>query len=259
MSRKPSLAATAILLLFPLPSSADIVTVTVTGTVAPVIWDGSTFVVAPLIDHTGIFGPGGASLTGDAFMAVWTMNTNCACNFITSDEVAGGSFYGSESPVLSSILTIQGHSVNFGPGIYGVMQVYNNGPNHAPGYGSGTYQNVTVDPLAHIAMNTFVDSDTLAFSGFLNQPFSYVVNPLTDNTVHPFGIGGSFELGSLQGYFNVNTITLSNPTFAVPAPVLGAGMPGAILVWGAFLGWVRWRKAQPSTASEVRADLIPTR
>jgi hypothetical protein len=74
-----------------------------------------------LFDIAGVFG--GGSLTGDAFTAVWTISAPCpACTDSTVARVSGGSFYGTASPVVSAVLTIAGHSVVFGPGIYGVMQ-----------------------------------------------------------------------------------------------------------------------------------------
>jgi hypothetical protein len=53
-------------------ASADIVTVTVTGAIAPYQFDGQ-YHVAPVIDQTGIFGQPGADLAGDAFKLLWTV------------------------------------------------------------------------------------------------------------------------------------------------------------------------------------------
>jgi hypothetical protein len=65
------------------------------------------------IDHAGIFGPAGASLVGDAFTVNWTGNVDCSPDYCT-----GGSFYGTPNPVDDVVLTINGHSYDFGNGIY---------------------------------------------------------------------------------------------------------------------------------------------
>jgi hypothetical protein len=86
------------------------VTAVVTGTISANLpfLDG--------IDHAGIFGPAGASLVGDAFTVNWTGNVDCS-----PDYCAGGSFYGTPNPVDDVVLTINGHSYDFGNGIYGVF------------------------------------------------------------------------------------------------------------------------------------------
>jgi hypothetical protein len=83
-------------------ASADVVTVTVTGVVAPaVVFAGNTYGV----DGGGYFGPAGASLVGDPFTVTWT-GFNCNCG--------GTSTF---NPVLDATLTINGITFDFGPGL----------------------------------------------------------------------------------------------------------------------------------------------
>jgi hypothetical protein len=245
----PLCASLALLGLAP-KASADVVTVTVTGTVAPYQFDNDYF-IAPVVDYTGVFGQPGANLAGDPFTILWTVDTNCpACFANFPNQVAG---VGTGSPIVSAVLTIGGGSVIYGPGDYGIMFGYNNGSGNNT---SGFYVNVTVSP-GTAAVNSIVNSTTNNLPNSITQPFSYTLTPGIDNVTNGFPpnfIGGSFETpapgspicnpfcGVLAGYFYVSTITLDNPAFRVPGPIAGAGLPGLILASGGLLSW--WRRRQ---------------
>ena len=113
-------------MVFALPASADIVTVTVTGTVAPYTFDnprgwGSN----PLIDTAGIFGTPGDNLFGHPFSVIWTVNTHCSSCAHVSGSTPPGTQLGDlpVSPIQSAVLTINGSSVTYGSGEYGIMFV----------------------------------------------------------------------------------------------------------------------------------------
>src|SRR5215813_1930500 len=89
-------------ILFPLQASADIVTVTVTGTISMQTFQN----IFTGTDNAGYFGPAGASLFGDSFTVVWTFDTNCACANVSPSAISGGSLYGTPSPVVNAVLTL---------------------------------------------------------------------------------------------------------------------------------------------------------
>ena len=94
------------------------ITVTVTGIIAPAII-GPSYTTTYGIDFGGFFGPAGGNLAGDPFTVVWTGANDCNC--------AGTA--NSFNPVIDAVLTINGHSYDFGtgmlPGLFGFNDFYN--------------------------------------------------------------------------------------------------------------------------------------
>jgi hypothetical protein len=171
--------ASASLILFPLPVSADEITLTFTGTISPWTSIGGSppqFVIAPTIDSAGLFGPAGASLSNDPFTVVWQANSDCPlCGGFPNDGYMygpGGS--GGGMPITSATLTINGHSVAFGANGYVDATV-----NSSPGY---ILASMTVDPGSSVGLTTFIQNGAGNYvlpQGW--QSFTYTFNPKTDN------------------------------------------------------------------------------
>lgn len=223
------------LLLLSTTANADIVNLTVTGHIAPYTWNGG-YTSNPLVDN-GTFGQAGRNLFGDAFTAHWTINTGC----ITCDYVSG---YGVNNPIMSATLAINGVTVSYGTALYGVTYDYPEGSsydfNMRQRY-SAFYVNVT-ETSGQRAMNQFINSFAGSFPGDINQPFSYDLNPATDQLNTPLHLGGSFSYGGLAGYLFTEHIERTNPAFAVPGPIAGTGLPG-LLAAIALLAWRKIKKA----------------
>src|SRR5262245_4685876 len=95
-----ALAAVALLpALFGHSACADIVTVTVSGTIT----DG--------VDVTGAFGTPGSSVTGDSYVIVYTFDTSIGAT--SSTNASGGTSQNSLSPSLSTTVTINGQNFTF--------------------------------------------------------------------------------------------------------------------------------------------------
>lgn len=114
------LASASLSLGMTAPTHAD--TVIVEGTIAPYLWNGSSYYVAPLIDP-GIFAPAGTSLTGAAIHIVWN-----------------------DDPAVTAAVTIDGITVTLGPAT-GFFTPYANV--------SPTYQNITVRLVPNLAVDSY--------------------------------------------------------------------------------------------------------
>jgi hypothetical protein len=141
------------------------------------------------------------------------------------------------------VLTINNHTITYGPGTYDY--IFSNPP-----LGSSIDVNETGIP-GSVAMNTFVytPSDLLPYS--IITPFHYTVNHATDNLRFPNGLGGGFSWSGAQGYFLIDTISLTNldhpdtPLYVpIPGPIVGTGLPGLVLASVGLFWW--WRPRQKS-------------
>lgn len=221
------LAAASLCLAFANAASADIITVTVTGTVGQQYSE----------NYAGLFG--GGDLGGDAFTAVYRFDTSCNgnCFISNSSDAEGGSNAGDTSPLLSAVLTINNSNVTFSGGAYSEIQDRN----------GETYQNIS-DCTGCSYMDTVVVAAAAgAIPNSITTAFSYTVNPNTDYYDGTFGIEGSDGYIDTYGELLPTTVTLADAS-AVPGPIVGGGLPGLIMAGGGLLGWWRRKRKVPAAA-----------
>jgi PEP-CTERM motif len=235
-------AALIAILGFVSPASATIVQVTYWGTVS----SGS--------DQTGIFGPAGGSLDGDSYVAHYVFDTTQGYTYAspTNNYAYGGSTYENNSPLVSSSVTINGHTANIGGNYEGLIWglADSAGPAESQQYEYVEYYSESTNT------NTYThDYNYNVIYNDINTVPSSIIGPFTYHVA-----AGDTAYGLVSVYtYNYNTNSSDLDTYAELSPAgmtVGPAIPepstwAMMLLGFAGLGYAGYRRAKAGHATLV--------
>jgi hypothetical protein len=234
--KKKLLCSTVALLALGLASPAS-------ATIVNVVYKG---VVTSGYDFLGSFGPALGDLTGYDYKASYVFDTMKGISFSDSflNAVGGGSLFGSTSPVISAIVTINGYSVSVGGALHGYIVGYNNGnSNYQAHYASEfKYSNDVNDILIiNDKLINRIDGNG-ALQKSIYGPFVYHVlsSDIANGEVYIFH-GDVYA----YAYAKLTSLTVSPVSTAAPEPSTWAMM---LLGFGG-LGFAGYRRAKAASAA----------
>jgi hypothetical protein len=152
------------------------------------------------IDGGGFFGPPGASIVGDHFWVTWT-GTPCNCIGAAGNPLLEQSF-----PLPNPIIDV---TLQIGTQPYDHNPVFD--------YGTGTYGEWYTNPPSAFSLQQ---------TGFLTP--GNVISTSFGFSVNPAGPNGAFSFGGTSG-------TFTDMAVGVPAPAMGSGLLGLLLMIGLLI------------------------
>ena len=212
-------------------ASAAIMDVTYTGTV----YSGT--------DTLGVFG--GGSLVGLSWVATYTFDTSLGHSYSSSNynEVYGGSAsaYGNTSPVLSSMVTINGVGQAVGGSSAGVVYGVNNGSF------SKQYHTAEYHSSGHTEyLENYISNYNGSLPASITTPFTHTVDA-KDSTFGYYYLTNGTGYDSISA--NLATLTVSEHVGAVPEPSTWVMM----LLRFAGVGFAAYRKKKTGTFAMAAA------
>jgi hypothetical protein len=211
-------------------ASADIMDVTYTGTV----YSGT--------DTLGVFG--GGSLVGLSWVATYTFDTSLGYTLSSSIQnyAYGGAFLaGYPSPVLSSMITINGVGRAVDGSYHGEIYAYNVGYSSEHEHYAQNYSSVQTEYLQN-----YIVSENGSLPVSITTPFTHTV----DANDHAFALYSLWNGTSAEDiYANLATLTVSDHVAAVPEPATWAMM----LLGFAGVGFAAYRKRKAGTLAMTAA------
>jgi hypothetical protein len=196
------------------PASADVVTVTATGTVVPATEaPGTTSPPDTTPDIYGLFGTAGSDLTGAQFTVVYTFDTLMSKTFDYPP-------YSSFSPVVRAVFTINNQSVTYA-GTSGASWEIS-----ADTVGYRLTQDISVSADRYVA--TLEVSPSYTFPTTIDASFGPLDVPEQDGSIFKYD----------NEILNLNVATVAEFAGAVPEPSTWAMMILGFL----GLGWMAYRR-----------------
>src|SRR5262245_53659498 len=228
MKSKTAIAALAATLAVCLPAKADMMTMTVTGTVI----NG--------VDWAGIFGSPSAVLAGQAYTAVYVFDPSLGSPQFFGAVGGPDSGIDPTSPVISVSLTIKNITFAFDANIDGYVESAPDMISYYDGRGwnaSGTQYYEMQNGVTALGPDFF---DPAILGGFATFAFS---TPASHNITGYFGFYTPLTNSTLvSGQLQPDSFAMTSNIAAVPGPIVGAGLPGLLGMLG-FGGW-HWGRRQ---------------